>query len=295
MRSTVVEDLPGLQTPADSTAPDHVSIRGVQLELDRLVDSKPLLPESVAALNHAFMTAQPFPHLVLDGLFDATLLDLMAQEFDLLDASHWRRSEDGQHERTMRSLPCSRLGHAAELYFGVLHSSWFVEFLQQVTGVDDLVTDPHLHDGGFHEARDGGRFRIHTDFNKHVRTMLDNELVLITYLNRHWDPAWGGDLELWSASPKKCVRRIEPVFGRTLLMRETPASFHGHPVPLQLPPGRVRRSVAAYFYSNRRDPQSTRRHPTHFMDRSVPRMLRIAAREITPPVVWNAVKRLVKR
>ncbi|HEV7912759.1 MAG TPA: 2OG-Fe(II) oxygenase [Albitalea sp.] len=294
MHSTIA-DLPAWLTPGDAAAPDHVSIRGVPLRIDQLVDTNRFQPDAVAALNRSFVTAPPFPHLVIDGLFNADLLDLVVEEFDLLDASCWRRSQDGQHERTMRTLPGSRLGRAAQMYFDVLHSSWFVQFLQQVTEVGGLVTDPHLHGGGFHEARDGGRFRIHTDFNKHERTKLDTELVLITYLNRDWDPAWGGSLELWSAKPKECVRRIEPVFGRTFLMRETPHSFHGHPLPLQMPAGQVRRSVAAYFYSHRGNTQDVRRHPTLFMDSSTMRMLRIAARELTPPLVWNGVKRLLGR
>ncbi|HEX6704298.1 MAG TPA: 2OG-Fe(II) oxygenase [Albitalea sp.] len=280
---------------ADAAVSDHVCIRGVSLPLDRLVDPRRLAPESVATLHRDFTGAAPFPHLVLDGLFDPTLLDLVAQEFDLLDPVHWRRSLDGHHEQTLRSQPAAPLGHAAELYFGVLNSGWFVRFLQSATGVDNLIPDAQLDNGGFHEAQRGGRFRIHTDFNKHARTGLANEMVLITYLNRDWDPAWGGALELWSAKPRECVRRIEPVFGRTVLMQHGAQSFHGHPTPLELPPGRTRRSVAAYFYSHRPEQAGVRPHSTQFMDTSVLRWLRIGARELTPPLVWKAVKRLAGR
>jgi Rps23 Pro-64 3,4-dihydroxylase Tpa1-like proline 4-hydroxylase len=293
---TVAEGLEGLRRDAAAQAPDCVIIRGVQLPLDSLVDPVHLRPDSVAALRQQFRDAQPFPHLVLDGLFHPDLLDLVNEEFERLDASRWRRSYDGQHERTLRSLPKSRLGHAAELYFGLLHSGRFVDYLERISGIEGLIPDAHLHDGGFHESRRGGRFRVHTDFNKHMQTRLDNELVLITYLNRDWNPAWRGALELWGAEPRECLRRIEPVFGRTFLMREGPLSFHGHPAPLELPAGHSRRSVAAYFYSNRPAAAAeARRVPTQFMDSSVARRLRIAAREITPPLLWKALKRLVPR
>jgi hypothetical protein len=276
---------------------DHVRIRGVTLALDRLVDTQRLAAPRLGALKHAFASASPFPHLVIDGLFEPTLLDLVAQEFELLDASRWRRSYDGQHERTLRSLPGSRLGPAAELYFGMLHSGWFVETLQQLTGIGALVTDPQLHDGGFHESRRGGRFRIHADFDTHRHTALHNELVLITYLNRDWDPQWCGALELWSAQPRQCVHRIEPVFGRTVLMRHSPVSFHGHPTPLRLPPDRTRRSLAAYYYSHRGGETAAkpRRHDTRFMERSLPRVLHHGVRQLMPPLLWNAAKRLVRR
>jgi hypothetical protein len=292
MNTLVEEDHPALEPAA---AADRIWIRGVALPLDALVDPDRLRPDAVAALKQAYAEAEPFPHLVIDGLFHPRLLELVAGEFDLLDAARWRHSQDGLHEVTVRSLPSTRLGHAAELYFGALHSGWFIDFLQRVTGVRGLVADAHLWNGGFHEARSGGRFRIHTDFNKHAHTHLDNEMVLITYLNREWSADWGGALELWRAKPRECVRRIEPLFGRTVLMRHSDVSFHGHPTPLNMPAGQVRRSVAAYFYSNRAEQRGVAPHPTQYMDRSVVRWLRIAAREVTPPVVWKAMKRMVGR
>ncbi|WP_280154752.1 2OG-Fe(II) oxygenase [Piscinibacter sp. XHJ-5] len=293
MSSIIEEDSAALDKAAG--ARDCVTIRGVTLPLDGLVQPERLLPASVSALKQAFAGAEPFAHLVVDGLFDARLLELVAEEFDLLEASRWRRSQDGLHEVTLRSLPSTRLGRAAELYFATLHSGWFVDFLQQVTGVDRLIADPALWNGGFHEARNGGRFRIHTDFNKHAHTGLDNEMVLITYLNRDWNAEWGGALELWRAKPRECVRRIEPAFGRTVLMRHSDVSFHGHPVPLAMPPGQVRRSVAAYFYSNRADQRGVAPHASRYMDSSVLRWMRIAGREVVPPVVWKAAKKLVRR
>jgi hypothetical protein len=289
----LIDRLPRTPDELAALGPDWASIRGTKLPLDALADRSRLAPASADALHATFAAAEPFPHLVIDGLFDATLLDLVAEEFDLLDPAQWHRSYDGQHERTMRSRPASRLGHAAELYFATVHSGAFLAFLERVSGVPALITDPHLLNGGFHESRAGGRFRIHTDFNKHAHTRLDNELVLITYLNRGWDPAWGGALELWSARPRECARRIEPVFGRTVLMKRTPVSFHGHPTPLSLPPGRVRRSVACYYYG--RAEAGAAVHPTAFMDHSALRMLRIAARQVTPPLLWNALKRLARR
>jgi hypothetical protein len=290
----LIERLPRAPDELAALGPDYALIRGVKVPLDRLVDPERIAAASAAALHRAFVAADPFPHLVIDGLFDPALLDLVAEEFDLLDAAQWRRSYDGTHERTMRSRPASRLGHAADLYFHTVHSAAFVEFLEQVSGVPALITDPHLAAGGFHESRQGGRFRIHTDFNKHERTGLDNELVLITYLNRGWDPAWGGALELWRTRPRECALRIEPVFGRSVLMKRTPVSFHGHPAPLAPPPGRARRSLAAYYYSHHGDSPAPP-HPTRFMERSLARGLRIAARAITPPLLWDAVKRLARR
>ena len=66
-----------------------------------------------------------------------------------------------------------------------------------VTGIDDLIVDPTLFGGGMHAMPSGGRFDLHTDFQQHPRTKLDNRLVLITYLNPDWREDYGGMLELW--------------------------------------------------------------------------------------------------
>jgi len=63
---------------SDSTA-DAVVIRGVKLPLTDLVDRDALGPEALAEFQRRLRTAQPFPHLVIDGLFNPDLLDLIAE------------------------------------------------------------------------------------------------------------------------------------------------------------------------------------------------------------------------
>ena len=46
-----------------------------------------------------------------------------------------------------------------------------------------------------------------------------------------------------------CVRRIAPTFGRFVVFSSTDFSFHGHPAPMPLPPNRMRRSLAFYYYT----------------------------------------------
>jgi hypothetical protein len=101
-----------------------------------------------------------------------------------------------------------------------------------------------------HEIPDGGRFSVHTDFNRHPVTALDNRLVFITYLNKDWEASYGGRLELWDAATQQMVSEVVPLFGRSILFAHTPNSLHGHPNPVSAPDGRPRRSVAAYFYTN---------------------------------------------
>jgi len=99
-----------------------------------------------------------------------------------------------------------------------------------------------------HESRTGDWFNVHVDFAKHPTTFLSNEIVLLTYLNRDWRDEYGGSLELWDRESRSCVKTITPSFGRTVILKHSKASLHGHTKPICAPDGRPRRSVAAYYY-----------------------------------------------
>ncbi|HEY5155960.1 MAG TPA: 2OG-Fe(II) oxygenase, partial [Acidimicrobiales bacterium] len=43
-----------------------------------------------------------------------------------------------------------------------------------------------------------------------------------------------------------------PIANRCVVFSTTDYSFHGHPEPVTCPPGRTRRSLALYYYSNGR-------------------------------------------
>jgi hypothetical protein len=63
---------------------DAVSIRGVELPLPELVDHSLFNEARQAELQEQLHQALPFPHLVLERVFDARLLELLSEEFDVL-------------------------------------------------------------------------------------------------------------------------------------------------------------------------------------------------------------------
>jgi Rps23 Pro-64 3,4-dihydroxylase Tpa1-like proline 4-hydroxylase len=280
---------------------DHMVIGGVRLDLDRLINRDFLNPDSVDALRCRFQSAKPFPHLVLDHLFDAKLLDLVRDEFDLYPSEGWTFA-GRKYEKIHRLLPKPKLGPAAQLYFSIINSGWFIEFLSQVTGVENLIPDPQLYGGGMHETRNGGLFEIHLDFNKHHKTLLANEMVFITYLNKDWQASWNGALELWDADTRSCTAEVLPEFGRTVILLYGLKSLHGHPRPLNAPEGLTRRSVAAYYYTNRQAKQICHeQHGTLFFVDGIARrsdMIRQFIKNILPPVALRSTenaKQTVKR
>lgn len=275
------------------TSSDYISIRGQQLPLSKLVNERLFEQTYVQSLRERMLSAKPFPHLVMDDLFNPDLLDLVVKEFDMLDESAWRTVK-GEQELTRRSLVGARLGPAQELYFSIVNSGWFVDLLSQASGVDDLIADTKLYNGGLHETREGGSFEIHRDFNRHVRWGLQNEMVFITYLNKSWKPEWHGALELWDAASKQCAAKVEPEFGRSILMRHGPLSFHGHPDPLSPPKGVTRRSIASYYYSSDESEELLNgRFSSQFLQppHGIHRVKRFV-KQFTPPIVWDGIRRL---
>lgn len=274
---------------------DHIVIRGRRLDLHSPVDRRLFDPTHVAALQQQLRQAKPFPHLVVDGWFDPVLLELVREEFDLLDKAQWK-VVSGEHEHTHRSKAYCRLGPASEIYFGIVNSGWFIELLSQITGIEDLLPDPMLMGGGLHETVNGGRFGVHRDFDVHVRTGLNNKMVFITYLNKGWDPAWGAALELWNVDPPSCGKSIQPEFGCSVLLPHGPDSFHGHPAPMAAPEGRTRRSVATYYYQNGAGVQRRFRRVTSvFLFAHSSKRLRIQASRLLPPILVDAIKWIVSR
>jgi Rps23 Pro-64 3,4-dihydroxylase Tpa1-like proline 4-hydroxylase len=273
---------------------DQILIDGVSLGFDEILNEGFFAPKKVEILRDAFKNNVPFQHLILEDLFSPKLLELVNSDFDRLNWSDWRRY-DNANERKRGSAPKTRFGHASQLYFNTIHSGVFIDFLEQVTGITGLVPDPALFAGGLHEIPTGGKFALHTDFNQHSLTKLENRLVFITYLNKDWQPSYGGALELWSTDENKCVAEVEPVFGRSILFYQSSKSLHGHPTPVDAPNGRTRRSVAAYYYSNGRvDGDGGGFHTTLF-----PNVATLASGEkltntikyLMPPVLLDAFRK----
>lgn len=134
-----------------------------------------------------------------------------------------------------------------------LSSPQFLEQLEYITGIPKLLADPEFHGGGMHLTGPTGRLDVHVDFN--LLNGLHRRLNILVYLNPVWEESWGGNIELWDKDVKKCFHSLQPIFNRCVVFETSEISFHGV-TPITCPPGYVRRSFAAYYY--------TREAPAHW-------------------------------
>lgn len=277
---------------------DHFVIRGRTIAFAEILNETFFGSNKIDELGEAFRRNTPFPYLVFEGLFSPVLLELMAADFDDLGPDQLRRYNNINEKKISTRTNC-RLGNAAQLYFNTVYSGAFIDFLQRITGIEGLTPDPGLSGGGLHEIPKGGKFSLHTDFNQHSVTKLENRLVFITYLNKDWLPSYGGALELWSMDEEKCMVEIPPNFGRSVLFVQSSKSLHGHPQPVNAPNGRTRRSAATYFYTNgRADGETTRFHTTQFfkpLTRTQYEKIVNAIKYWAPPIMVEAIQTLKAR
>jgi Rps23 Pro-64 3,4-dihydroxylase Tpa1-like proline 4-hydroxylase len=193
-----------------------------------------------------FQTAQPIPHKILDGVFDEYELMVVLRSWPTEDWSDWFHMksyrEDKWASRTGAAFP-----QPIQDFLSKLNSSSFVSYLEDLTGIQGLIPDPHFHGGGLHLIKPGGFLQRHRDFNWHKDLQLVRRVNVLIYLNPEWDEAWGGHLEL--AYPIKNAIRIAPQFGRMVILDTQAPGWHGHPEPLRCPATVARRSIAAYYYT----------------------------------------------
>ena len=212
------------------------------------------------ANREAFAAAEPFPHVVIDGIVPDDVLDrVVAEAPDPAEERAWVVTQDVNSVK--RGLNRDwYLGPTTRQVLTQCNSGAFLDFLEVLTGIPGLIVDPHFQGGGLHTIEPGGYLRVHADFNRHPRLGLDRRLNVLLYLNRDWDDAWGGHLELWDPTLSHRVLQVAPEFNRLVVFATSSTSFHGHPNPLRTPPGVYRRSLALYYYSNGR-PEEERTDP----------------------------------
>lgn len=130
----------------------------------------------------------------------------------------------------------------------IVHSPRFMDFLEEVTNIKGLISDPHLVGAGYMRCGRGDSLQIHTDFNWNDKLYLHRALSVVFYLDPVWDESWNGDLQLWDKERKGKVNSIFPSNGNMAIWKYDKLGYHGHPNPLDCPEGFYRDGYRFFFY-----------------------------------------------
>ena len=252
-----------------------------------------------------YQNAKPYPHIILDNLFNPEMLDVVVDEFPDSRQIDWIKY-DSKNERKLASRDESQFGDTTMRVIHFLHSSTFIKFVEELTGIKELIPDPTLEGGGLHQILSGGMLRIHADFNIHPKTNLDRRLNLIVYLNKNWKEEYGGHFELWNKNMTHAEAKVLPVFNRVMIFSTNSTSYHGHPDPLTCPDDMSRKSIAIYYYTNGRPVHEKivglEKHSSLYVNRvgqkeveadniSIMKMKGVI-KQLMPPILVNTIKKI---
>lgn len=268
-------------------------------------------------LYTTYNNAKPFPSGYIDGFFDDDKLAKVLGEFpDLTKTADHNFSN--ANEKKLATKGEYKLGPIAKEFVRFMNSQPMLDMLSEMTGIPNLIPDPELAGGGYHEIKPGGFLKVHADFNKHPTNKLDRRLNVLVYLNKEWQEEYGGHFELWNEDMTEAVTKILPVFNRMAMFSTTSKSYHGHPDPLNCPDDRSRKSIALYYYTNGRPENEIQEfledHSTIFKARKGKddenqtekyikgklekakkdeRKIKIIHffKKLTPPIIWNVLKK----
>jgi Rps23 Pro-64 3,4-dihydroxylase Tpa1-like proline 4-hydroxylase len=244
-----------------------------------------------------YQTNKPFPHIVIDHFFSNEILKQIEAEFPAIDSPKWNRYV---HHFSVK-LALSKLelmGPETQKLIEYLNGKPFMKYLTQLTGIEDLQSDPFFEGGGLHQITRGGFLGVHADFNFHKKLGLHRRLNLLIYLNDNWADEFGGALELWDEKVTEVQKKIFPIFNRMVVFNTTDFSFHGHPEPLNCPADRSRKSIALYYYTQTRPAHEiSAAHSTLYRARpsDSQELKEIAKKAQKPPSLKSKIKSFIKK
>ena len=127
-------------------------------------------------LSTQYHKAKPFPHIVIDKFLPETILDSVLDEFNKnenwwYDKVKW--TEPYQVKKfywpydieTANNMPNDLPTISALVNY--LNSPVMLKYLEELTGIDNLISDELLMGGGLHKITSGGKLAIHKDYNVH--------------------------------------------------------------------------------------------------------------------------------
>lgn len=211
-----------------------------------------LNPEiNIKELKIEYQNTNGIKFVVIDDLFDSEFARKCEDEFRLISEENFIHYKNPLFEFEKFALnDKEKMPSNLRKLFEYIHSQEFIEIVNQITSMENLLVDEKRWGGGLHMTKNGGYLSVHKDFNVLPTSYEDDKQMLrcvnlIGYLNSKWKDDDGGELEFWSEDGTRPVEKIKPKFNRWVLF-DTRNNFHGHPYPYKGESPRI--SIASYYY-----------------------------------------------
>lgn len=202
--------------------------------------------DSITRYREEFATARPYKHLVIDNFLEEGLAQSLFANFPKV--SELRKHYKGINENKSEGSSFDHYHTDFARVLDAIKSPAFIQWLEQVTQINDLSLPDDHRGAGVHQGRNGSFLDIHVDFSVHPILNLHRRLNLLIYLNKNWKPEYGGLLELWNEDVSVLEKAVLPGFNRAVIFETTETSYHGYDV-INIPENESRKSIYSYYYS----------------------------------------------
>ncbi|HET9218887.1 MAG TPA: 2OG-Fe(II) oxygenase [Terriglobia bacterium] len=225
--------------------------------------------------RECFSRALPFHHVVIDDFLQKDEAEALLRDFPAF-ATQNALDDLG---RVGGKAVIENIADISPFYARFaqwIQSPAFTDAISEITGISALLPDKTMFGGGTHENLNGQELDPHVDFNFDDRTGLHRRLNLLIYLNKEWDEAWGGSIELHSDPrhpDRNEIQSIVPLFNRAVIFETSEYSWHGFPA-IHLPQDKLhlsRKSFSIYLYTKERPIEDVvAPHTTFYVQRPLP-------------------------
>ena len=218
---------------------------------------------NIEDLRNKFLNASPFNFIIIDDFLDPLLIKEIELELRTLPPDDWHDkttnfkyiNNQGDSEVQSKKVALNireQIPSKTNKVIDLFSSPEIIQFIETVTNIGDLQSDPQLLGGGVHKTTTNGHLSIHADFNIHPQLNKHRRVNALLYLNSNWKPEHQGELELWNKDMNSCAHKIEPISNRLVIFRITDDALHGSPNTWMGSLNYPRLSLAFYYYTDDR-------------------------------------------
>tara|TARA_R100000030_G_C3247766_1_gene122208 strand:+ start:99 stop:833 length:735 start_codon:yes stop_codon:yes gene_type:complete len=198
--------------------------------------------EKAKGLKEEYKNNKPFEHIKIDDMFPKPLLDDLVENIKNTDYEWYKLCTKGPGD-------FGHFGKSAEVLTEYLTSSDWVDFLRELTDIEDLISDKEWLGAGINFEPRGSHLEPHTDFNKN--NSMWRRVNVLLFLSKDWKDEWGGHNELGHLGNDGVYvvdKKYRPDFNRVVIFNTSPYSYHGFDL-VSCPEDEARIVISCYYYS----------------------------------------------
>ncbi len=237
------------------------------------------LEENKVKLREQYLTASPFPHLIVDEFCNPEKADRM---YELIPELNNKSRDYIFANNKFEKSNYKELGDVFNEFYEDLKSPRFNDFLSFIT-CEKVFVDPKNHGGGLHQGKKNSFLNMHLDFNYHpIEKNWYRNLNLLFYLNVDWKKEYKGELKVKDLRSGE-EKELDVPFNRLIIQKCGPNTLHGYDMT-SFPEGRFRTSIATYAYTIHENIIETPRTTDWVPDKDSSRFKKFAARHFNTAV-----------